>query len=44
MGQHYNLKEKRHDKETYTTKNHGMLGGICHTPGSLQKQLCHLPE
>ena len=27
-----------------TTKNHGRLGGICQTPGYLQKQPCHLPE
>ena len=27
-----------------TTKNHGRLGGICQTPGYLQKQYCHLPE
>ena len=27
-----------------TTKNHGKLGGICQTPGHLQKQPCHLPE
>ena len=25
-------------------KNHGRLGGICQTPGYLQKQPCHLPE
>ena len=27
-----------------TTKNHGRLGGICQTPGHLQKQPSHLPE
>ena len=27
-----------------TTKNHDRLGGICQTPGYLQKQPCHLPE
>ena len=27
-----------------TTKNHGRLCGLRQTPGSLQKQPCHLPE
>ena len=27
-----------------TTKNRGRLGGICQTPGHLQKRPCHLPE
>ena len=27
-----------------TTKNHGRLGRMCQTPGSLQKQPSHLPE
>ena len=30
--------------QRHTTKNHGRLGGICSTPGYLQKQPCHLPE
>ena len=34
LGQHYSI----------GTKNHGRLGGICQTPGYLQKQPCHLPE
>ena len=44
LGQHYSLNENNQDKDIYTTKNHGRLGGIHQTPGYLQKQPCHLRE
>ena len=31
-------------KESGQTKNHGRVGGIRQTPGSLQRLPCHLPE